>query len=83
MSDKIRKTVEAEGRTTNNYLYTGASTDELAEALDPDWPGPAPYTLLVDKDGTVIYRKVGMIDPIEVKTAILETLTPYHLPAKN
>ncbi len=83
MSDKIRKTVEAEGRTTNNYLYTGASTDELAEALDPDWPGPVPYTLLVDKDGTVIYRKVGMIDPIEVKTAILDTLTPYHLPAKN
>ncbi|MCZ6673891.1 MAG: redoxin domain-containing protein, partial [Verrucomicrobia bacterium] len=24
MSDKLRKTVEAEGRTTNNYLYTGS-----------------------------------------------------------
>ena len=31
--------VEAEGRTTNNYLYTGASTDALAEALDPNWRG--------------------------------------------
>jgi peroxiredoxin len=80
MSDKLAKTVEAEGRTTNNYLYTGASTDELATALDPEWPGPVPYSLLVDQDGKVVYRKVGIIDPIAVKTAILETLTPYHTP---
>ena len=33
MSDKLRKTVEAEGRTTNNYIYVGASTDDLAKRL--------------------------------------------------
>ena len=78
MSDKLRKTVLAEGRKTNNYLYSGASTDELADALDPKWPGPAPYSLLIDQDGEVVYRKVGKIDPEKVTTEILNTLTHYH-----
>jgi peroxiredoxin len=81
MSDKLRKTVEAEGRTTNNYLYTGASLDDLANTLDPDWPGPIPYSILVDQDGNVLYRKLGKIDPDTVRSEILDTLTRrYVLP---
>lgn len=78
MSAKLKKTVEAEGRKTNNYLYTGASTDELAEALDPEWPGPVPYTLIIDGEGNPIYRKVGEIDPDVVRKKVLDTLTAYH-----
>ncbi|MEM7144268.1 MAG: redoxin domain-containing protein [Verrucomicrobiota bacterium] len=80
MSDKLKKSVEAEGRTTNNYLYAGASTDDLAEALDPEWPGPVPYSVLVNQDGEIIYRHTGIIDPVEVKTKVLEVLSPYHTP---
>lgn len=80
MSEKLRKTVEAEGRSTNNYLFAGASTDDLAQALDPEWPGPVPYSLLVDPDGKVLYRKSGVVDPLKLKELILETLTPYHQP---
>ena len=78
MSDKLRQTVKAEGRSTNNYIYTGASTDDLADALDPEWPGPAPYSLLIDQNGKVIYRKLGVIDAEKVTTTILDTLTHYH-----
>ncbi|MDF1826239.1 MAG: redoxin domain-containing protein [Verrucomicrobiales bacterium] len=77
-SDKIAKTVKAEGRTTNNYLYTGASTDALAKALDPEWPGPVPYTLLIDAEGEVVYRKVGVVDPDVLRRQIMDTLTTYH-----
>ncbi|WP_197203222.1 redoxin domain-containing protein [Crateriforma conspicua] len=80
MSDKLRKSVEQEGRTTNNYIYVGASTDDLAEALDPQWPGPAPYSLLIDQDGKVIYRKVGVVDPEKLTDKILQTLTHFHKP---
>ncbi len=79
MSDKLRKTVEAEGRTTNNYLYTGASVDALAEALDPEWPGPVPYSILVDQEGNVLYRKLGKIDPDVVRNKILDTLTRHYV----
>lgn len=80
MSDKLRKSVEAEGRTTNNYLYTGSSLDELAEALDPDWPGPIPYSVLIDQGGNVLYRKLGKIDPEVVRNKILDTLTRHYIP---
>lgn len=83
MSDKLRKTVEAEGRTTNNYLYTGASVDDLAEALDPEWPGPVPYSILVNQEGEVLYRKLGKIDPEKVRTVILDTLTRHYIPAEG
>ena len=81
MSAKLRKSVEGEGRSTNSYIYTGASTDDLADALDPDWPGPVPYTLLIDGEGKVIYRMVGEIDPAVVQKKVLDALTPYHKPA--
>ncbi|MDA0347894.1 MAG: redoxin domain-containing protein [Verrucomicrobia bacterium] len=80
MSDKLRKSVEAEGRSTNNYIYTGSGIDALAEALDPDWPGPIPYSVLVDQAGNVLYRKLGKIDPDIVRAEILDTLTRHYIP---
>lgn len=81
MSAKLKKSVEAEGRTTNNYLYTGASMDDLIAALDPEWPGPMPFSLLVDNDGNVLYRKSGVVDPAELTDLILDKLTHYHTTA--
>jgi len=80
MEGKLKKSVIAEGRKTNNYLFTGASTDDLAAALDPEWPGPVPYSLLVDKDGKVLLRKTGIIDPHELKVEILEQLGTVWAP---
>lgn len=39
--------LEAEGRTTNNYHYASDDLDALADALDPDWQGPLPHTILL------------------------------------
>ena len=80
MSDKLRKSVEAEGRSTNNYLYNGTNMDELADALDPEWPGPVPYSILIDQEGHVLYRKLGKIAPEVVRSEILDTL-PRHYTA--
>ena len=43
----------------------------LGEALDPQWPGPMPYTLLVKPGGEVVYRHLGTIDSLEVKKAVV------------
>ena len=77
-----QKSVEQEGRKTNNYIYTGASIDDLAAALDPEWPGPTPYSLLVDQDGKVLFRKSGIVDVDEMNTKILETLKTTWQPKK-
>ena len=78
MSSKQLRSVKAEGRETNNYLYSGASVDELIEALDLEWPGPAPFTILVNDDGKVIYRKVGLVDADELTKKILGELTQFY-----
>jgi len=57
-------------RLRHHYLYTGAGVDELIASLDPEWTGPMPHSLLVDGDGKVIYRKTGIIDPVELSDLI-------------
>jgi len=54
-----------------NFLMKAESRDQFAEALDRDWPGPVPYTMVVAPGGKVLYRKVGEVDPLEIKRAIV------------
>ncbi len=57
-----------------NFLVDSTDRDKLAAALDPKWPGPLPYTLLIAPGGKVIYRHDGPIEPLEVKRAIVDYL---------
>jgi peroxiredoxin len=57
-----------------NYLLNTKDRDTFAEALDKQWPGPVPYTLLVAPGGKILYRKTGAIDPLEVRRAIVDYL---------
>jgi len=57
-----------------NYILRTGDRDAFAEALDKEWPGPVPYTLVVAPGGKVVYGKVGAIDPLEVKRAIVSHL---------
>jgi peroxiredoxin len=60
--------------STTNYIFSGDDKDKVVEALDKEWQGPAPHTLLVAPGGKIIYRHTGEIDPLEVKKAIVEYL---------
>ena len=79
MPDRTEKSVLAEGRRTNNYLFNG-DIDTLAEALDPEWQGPIPHTILIDPGGKIVYRKVGEIDPDELRTKIVNHLGRWYSP---
>lgn len=72
------KSLAEEGRKTNNYLFIGKDTDALAEALDPKWEGPLPYSILVAPGGKIIFRQTGEIDPVELKTEILKHLGRFY-----
>jgi hypothetical protein len=80
LPDRLGKVVGAEGRSTDNYLFQGTLGD-LEKALDPQWPGPVPYTLIVAPGGKVIYRHLGAIDLAEVRAALVDVLSPYYDPA--
>jgi peroxiredoxin len=58
--------------SSKNYIYSGEDKDKLVDALDKEWEGPPPYTMLVAPGGKVIYRKLGPFDVVELKKKIVE-----------
>ncbi|UCF44135.1 MAG: redoxin family protein [Planctomycetota bacterium] len=54
-----------------NYLYGSENVYELIEAVDKKWPGGIPYTVLVAPGGKVLYRQMGIINPLRVKKALV------------
>src|SRR5439155_14717415 len=57
--------------SATNYIFNSDKRDALVEALDKEWPGPVPYTLLIAPGGKVIYRQTGEFDAMELKKAIV------------
>jgi hypothetical protein len=80
MTSKLQKSVEAEGRKTNSYVYDGSNIEDLMKALDPEWPGAIPHTLVIATDGSVVYRHNGEINGEELRAKILEHLGDFYLP---
>jgi peroxiredoxin len=74
------RSVQAEGRTTNSYLYEGADQSALVTALDPEWPGPIPHTVLVAPNGEIIWRHNGVVDGEELRETILAAMGRFYLP---
>ncbi|RUL85282.1 redoxin family protein [Tautonia sociabilis] len=72
--DKALDVLRKHHVSSTNYILDADDRDAFAEALDPSWPGPVPYTLLIAPGGKVINRQVGELDPLEVKRAIVEHL---------
>jgi peroxiredoxin len=79
---RLARILKAEGRSTNNYIFAGKIGD-LQAALDPAWPGPVPYTLLIAPGGKILYRHVGVFDLSEMRARLVDQLTPYYNPATN
>ena len=70
LSPRTKPLVEEDGRKGNNYIFYG-DTEDLATAIGPEWDGALPYTLLVGKNGEVLFRHSGQIEPLELKRKIV------------
>jgi hypothetical protein len=57
--------------SASNYIMNTDDHDAIADALDKEWPGPLPYTLLIAPGGKIIYRHTGEADLLELKRAIV------------
>ncbi|WP_165251848.1 redoxin domain-containing protein [Paludisphaera soli] len=72
--DQALATLKDKRVAATNYILDSADRDAFAEALDPKWPGPVPYTLILAPGGEVVYRKSGGVDPLEVRRAIVSKI---------
>jgi thiol-disulfide isomerase/thioredoxin len=62
------KTQQASNR---NYIFNKDDVYEMIEAVDPEWKGALPYTLLIEPGGKIVYRKQDTIDPFGMKKLIV------------
>lgn len=72
--DKVLDFLKNNNSAVKNYLYTLENKYPLIEAVDKNWSGSLPYTLLVAPGGKVVYAHNGVIDPLEVKKEIMQKI---------
>ena len=80
---RLKRLLVAEGRGPLNFLYTDASSDALIKALDPEWPGPLPHTVLIAPGGKIVWRHNGLVDPEVLKHKVIDLLGPYYTPVEK
>jgi len=68
------KILRAHHVSCTNYIFNSNDRDRLAEALDPRWKGPVPYTILIAPGGEIVGRWKDTIDPAELKLEIVRRL---------
>lgn len=78
--EKLKPSLKVEGRKGNAYVFNEASSEALMQALDSEWPGPIPHTLVVAPGGEVIFRHNGVVDGDELRAKILEHMGRFYLP---
>jgi len=76
--DKVLEALTSKHSSGRNFLFSKGDYDVLADALDKQWQGGFPYTLLIEPGGKIIYRHNGEIDPMTVKKAIVGYLGRYY-----
>ncbi|HLL43076.1 MAG TPA: redoxin family protein, partial [Segetibacter sp.] len=52
------KKLQASGK---NYIFGLDDKYKLIEAIDPEWQGALPYTVLIEPGGKIVYRKQGSV----------------------
>jgi peroxiredoxin len=70
--EKVLKFLQQQQASNTNYLFAIDDKYKLIEAVDPNWQGALPYTLLVEPGGNIVYGKQGPIDAAELKKLIVD-----------
>ena len=69
--DNVLKLLQKNEASNRNYIFSSDNNTALVEAVDPEWSGALPYTILVEQGGKVIYRNQGPIDMLEMRKLIV------------
>ncbi len=67
------KFLQKQQASNKNYIFNMDDVYELIEAVDPDWQGALPFTMLIEPGGKIIYKKQDTIDPYEMKKLIVDS----------
>jgi peroxiredoxin len=72
--EKVLEFLKDKSAAVKNYLYSAENKYPLIEAVDKNWSGALPYTLLIAPGGEIVYAHQGVIDPLVVKKEIMQKI---------
>jgi thiol-disulfide isomerase/thioredoxin len=75
---KVLNFLKEKMSSSKNYILDGATKYEMIEAIDPKWQGALPYTVLIDPNGKIVYKQMGMIDILKLRKATVEHIGRYY-----
>ena len=70
--EKVHQFLKEKQAANANYIFNGDNKYKLIEAVDPNWQGALPYTMIVEPGGKIVYAKQSTIDPLQIKKLIVE-----------
>lgn len=70
--EKALKFLKNKQAACANYLFSEDDKYALIEAVDPQWNGALPYSILVEPGGKVVWKHQGEVDFYELKRVIVE-----------
>jgi peroxiredoxin len=69
---KVHNFLKSKHSAVQNYIFETGDKYSLIEAVNPEWNGALPYTILVEPGGKIIYSNQGIVDLLELKKTIVE-----------
>jgi thiol-disulfide isomerase/thioredoxin len=70
--DKAHAFLEKSHSALKNYIFEGTDKYKFIEALDPNWNGALPYTILFEPGGEVVWSYQGPVDFLELRRKIVD-----------
>lgn len=74
IGDRTKPSMTKEGRDANHYVFADDNKDPLAEAIDAEWTGAQPHTVLLSPQGEIVWRHNGRVDAVELRRQIAKAL---------
>jgi peroxiredoxin len=64
--------------STRNFVFETGDPYAMIDAVDMEWQGALPHTMLVAPGGKVIYRSQGAFEPLALRKAIVGYIGRYY-----
>jgi peroxiredoxin len=78
LKDKVLSSLKEKQASFKNYQFNVDDNYQLIDAVDKDWPGAIPYTLLIAPEGKILHRQMGEIDALKLRKAIVAYIGRYY-----
>jgi peroxiredoxin len=67
----VRKHLDDQHATTRNLIFGDTDQYALMKAVDPEWNGAVPFSMIIAPGGKVLYQGAGTLDVLKARRTIL------------